>query len=173
MKKKFKAILSLAAVSAVCLLGAACNKEKTLIEDYQDKGYKVLVTYDANGGSFMNRPGVTVVDLFNPSNYTAGGDGKVHIKLTEPTDPTRPTSGDESIVLTKTEHFFAGWYETRTLVDEGGNELEQTKEDKFVKKGTKEESNRVDKDGNKLELADDGSFVVKGTKTKSDPAYAY
>ena len=120
----------------------------------------------------MNRPGITVVDLFNPSNYQEDN-GKVYIKLTEPTDPSRPTSGDEDIILTKQEYFLAGWYETRDLVDKDGNKLEEDKDGNFFIKGTETKSNPVDKDGNALEYDANGTLVIKGTNTKSEPAYAY
>ena len=49
MKKKFGVILTLACIGVACL-AAGCSKE-TELEKYQRKGYTVMVTYDANGGS--------------------------------------------------------------------------------------------------------------------------
>ena len=68
MKKKFKFILALGCLSFACAGLAACGA-KTKVEENQAKGYKISVTYDANGGSFLNRQGVTIMDMFNPSDY--------------------------------------------------------------------------------------------------------
>ena len=116
MNKKIKLITCLALLVIMCLSLAGCGSQKTKFDEYYEKGYTVKVSYHANGGKYFNRNGVTIVDMFNPSDYEVGGDGKVHIKLTDPTDPSRPESGNESIVLTKTENFLAGWYKTRILV---------------------------------------------------------
>ncbi len=157
MKKKIKIILSLSCVSFLCAGAAACVK-KTAVEEYQEEGYKISVTYDANGGSFLNRPGVTVMDMFNPSDYTVDGNGFVHIKLIEPTSNRRPTSGTERISLTMPDHFFAGWYQTREV--------------KLV------DGSPVAANGRKLEQKDDGSYVYAELQegeeaTAITPVYEY
>ena len=128
MKKKLTCALFLGALMFACV-GAGCNS-LTKVEENQEKGYTISVSYDANGGSFLNRPGITVMDMFNPSNYAKDANGTVHIKLTEPTDPSRPSSGSDAITLTLQNHFFAGWYKNREVktvdgkpVDEAGKEL--------------------------------------------------
>lgn len=150
MKKKFGIILALASVGLACL-AAGCSTD-TELEKYQKKGYTVMVTYDANGGSFLSRQGVTLVDLFKPSDHVKE-DGKVHIYLTEPTDLQRPTSGTGNVTLTKQEHFFAGWYQNCELRK---NESDQV----------------VDENGAALEEKD-GVYYYVGTQTEAVPAYDY
>ena len=126
MKKKLTCALFLGALLFACV-GAGCNN-LSKIEENQEDGYMVSVSYDANGGSFLNRPGITVMDMFKPSNYTKDANGIVHIKLTEPTE--RQAVGTDDITLTLQNHFFAGWYQNREVktvdgkpVDEAGSEL--------------------------------------------------
>lgn len=125
MKKKLTLVLSLA--SAVCLcLGLSACREKTAVEEYQSQGSRISVTYDANGGLFLNRPGVNLMDMFNPDIYQADGNGNVNIYLLEPTSPQRPTGGSDNVTLTFANHFFAGWYQTRELKkDDDGNILSE------------------------------------------------
>ncbi len=130
MKKKIILFLSLASALLGCLGLAAC-KPTSKIEDLEERGYTVSVTYDANGGTYLNRPGVSIMDMFNPDNFETDSNGEIHILLTEPTAASRPTSSSStSITLRKDGYFFAGWYETRTVktvegtpVDENGREL--------------------------------------------------
>ena len=156
MKKKSKIILTLGCLSAACLIGG-CSAS-TLVDDYKKKGYTVSVTYDANGGKFLSRDGVTIQDMFNPSQYQKDGDGTVHIKLMEPTDENRVGSGSESVKLTLSDHFFAGWYKNREVVKENGVP--------------------VDKNGRELKQKEDGTYVyatlLDGEKeTIVTPAYTY
>lgn len=149
MKKNLKIMLSLGCLSMLVAGAVACNKPSAF-EEYRNKGYKISVTYDANGGSFLNRPGVTIVDMFNPSDYTPNSAGKVEISLLEPTDPSRPGS---EVTLTLPNYFFAGWYGTRTL---------QTNAD----------GNPIDWYGKELEEKE-GAYYYVGTETKATPAYDY
>ena len=126
MKKKLTCALFLGALMFACL-GAGCG-DLSKVEENQKNGYTISVSYDANGGSFLNRPGITVMDMFNPSNYQKDSNGAVHIKLTEPTE--RKAIGTDDITLTMQNHFFAGWYQNREVktvdgkpVDEAGAEL--------------------------------------------------
>lgn len=156
MKKKLTFTLLLSGLALACL-GAGCGS-LTKVEENQEKGYKISVSYDANGGSFLNRPGITVMDMFNPSNYEKDSNGTVHIQLIEPTDPSRPTSGSEAITLTLQNHFFAGWYQNREVKTVDGVP--------------------VDADGKALTLLEDGSYVYADTvdfetPTKATPAYNY
>lgn len=150
MKKKFGVILTLSCIGVACF-AAGCSKQ-TELEKYQSKGYTVMVTYDANGGSFLGRQGVTVMDLFKPSDYK-DANGEVHIKLKEPTDLSRPTSGSGNVTLTKQEHFFAGWYQNKELCK---NESGQV----------------VSIDGAVLEEVD-GTYYYTGTEEEASPAYTY
>ena len=138
MKKKFRLILALSCLFALCAGGAACA-EPTIVEEYEAQGYTVSVTYDANGGLFFNRPGGAIMDMFNPTEYGADSDGVTRIKLIEPTDPSRPTATSDKITLTMQNHFFAGWYQNRTVklvdgkpVDETGRELKLVNEEEGV-----------------------------------------
>lgn len=134
--KKLTCTLLLGGLAFACTF-AGCS-ELTTVEKYEKEGYVVSVTYDGNGGSFMGISGVSITDMFNPSNYEKENDGTVHIKLMEPTHPDRPSAGGEKIELTMEEHFFAGWYQNREVkmvddkpVDEAGNELVFVEEDGY------------------------------------------
>ena len=153
MKKKFKCILALGCLALACI-GAACASE-TKIEEYEKKGYKIFVTYDANGGKFIKREGITVVDGFNPDHYEQDINGQIHISLLEPTDISRPTNSSDKVTLTKTEHFFAGWYQTRTVVRNENGEV-------------------IDDEGVVLEETEDGYvYPDKEGKPAATPAYEY
>ena len=115
MKKKIIALLSVTCGALLCTGLTACNSNQTKIEELQDSGYKITVTYDPNGGAFMNLSTVTIVDMYKPTDYEKDGEGKVHIPLTEPTDAARPTIGGDRITCTKSGHFFAGWYQSREI----------------------------------------------------------
>lgn len=156
MKKKLIFTLILGSLTLACI-GAGCSK-LTKVEENQKKGYKISVTYDANGGSFLNRPGITVMDMFNPSDYEKDESGEIHIKLLEPTDPSRPTSSSDPITLTQQNHFFAGWYQTREVKTIDGVP--------------------VDWDGEPLTKLEDGTYVYAVTAdeeepTEATPAYNY
>jgi len=114
--KKYKIIILLVSVFALCMCLAAC-KSKTLINEYESQGYVISVTYDGNGGNFMGRNGVTLIDMFNPdsSAFSADTDGVIRIKLTEPTDSSRIKGSLTSVALYMPDHFFAGWYKNRTI----------------------------------------------------------
>lgn len=150
MRKKFRAILALSILGSACLI-AGCSTDDEL-EQYQQQGYTVQVTYDANGGRFTGRTGVTVIDLFNPSKYQADANGEVHIQLTEPTDPSRTAAGAE-VTLTMSGCFFAGWYQNREVVKN-------------------EAGNVVDVDNKELEEKD-GLYYRPGTEEVVTPAYRY
>ncbi|MBQ8319392.1 MAG: hypothetical protein IJX81_00760 [Clostridia bacterium] len=155
MKKKFRLLLSLGCLSVLCLTVAGCNS-LTKDEEMAERGYTVSVTYDPNGGKFMNRDGVTIKDYFNPSDYEdENGDGKVDIPLTEPTSADRQTSSSDSISLTKAGHFFAGWYSGR-----------------YVK--LNDAGKPVDESGNELVEKEDGTYVLASDEKKIvTPAYTY
>ena len=152
MKKRIKWILSLACLSTLCFGAAACGRG-TQIEQYQKEGYTISVTYNANGGTYLERPGVTIIDLFNPADYEKDENGKVHISLTEPTDASRPTSSSSKVTLTLEGHFFAGWYQERTIL-------------------TNEAGAVIDTSGVALEKTATG-YVYPGTTTAAFPAYTY
>lgn len=161
MKKKVKVIASLSCLAALCLVAAGCGS-KSYDDQMAEQGKTVSVVFDPNGGKFMGRDGVSVKDYFNPSNYEdTNGDGKVEISLMEPTDPRRPTGTGttDAISLTKAGHFFAGWYQTRTVK-------------------VNEENQPIDEAGNVLVQKENGSYILastEGTKNEklASPAYEY
>ena len=82
MKKKFRTILSLACLSVACTVAAACEA-KTQLDVYRENGYTISVTYNANGGQFYGRSGVTIMDLFKPADFKKDEAGKVFAKCLE------------------------------------------------------------------------------------------
>ena len=46
MKKKFKLMLVLACAAAACTATACGKANRTKMDDYEEKGYKIFVTYD-------------------------------------------------------------------------------------------------------------------------------
>ena len=131
--KKHVFIVTLILTAVLCLTLAGCS-EQTEYDKYKAQGYTVSVTYDGNGGAFLEREGISIVDVFNPSDYVADSDGMVHIKLMEPTDSRRPSGSSDPLTLIKQNYFFAGWYENRVfkrneadeVVDWNGNALIET-----------------------------------------------
>ncbi len=152
MKKKTKIILGLSGLCALCLGLSACAA-KTEIDRFEEQGYTVSVTYDANGGEFLNNGGVTIVDMFRPSDYTEGEDGKIHIKLMSPTSSQRPTSSGHGISCGKPNNFLVGWYQEKEV-------------------RTDADGNVVDDAGNVLEERD-GVYYYSDTDTTAQPAYIY
>ena len=153
MKTKLKLVVSLACLSVICL-GAASCKDPTKDQEMAEKGYVISVTYDPNGGKFMNRDGITIKDYFNPNFYQTETDGSVQISLLEPTDPSRPTSSLDKITLSRPNYSWVGWYQERNVVTNGSGEV-------------------VDVDGNVLELKEDGSYVYAANGKEATPAYSY
>lgn len=136
---------------------AACDKN-TDLDNLAEQGYTISVTYDANGGEYLNRPGITVMDVFNPDHFEKDVNGNIHIPLKEPTDPSRPTSSSTSITLKKDGYFFAGWYEERTVKTIDGTP--------------------IDENGRALQLQEDGTYkyldaTTEETKLTVTPAYEY
>ncbi|MBQ7164566.1 MAG: hypothetical protein IJR61_04485, partial [Clostridia bacterium] len=151
MKKKIlSAILGMIALLA---MAAACSAKST-IDDYKAKGYLVSVIYDANGGRFIDRDKIYIMDMFNPSDYPKNADGSVSIKLTEPTSPKRHVGGSETITLSYVDHFFVGWYKTRNIVKDADGTIRN-------------------EDGEELVENENGAYTVKGSGAASYPVYTY
>ena len=150
MKKKFGLIFALACLGALCF-GAGCSASNK-VEEYQQKGYNISVTYDPNGGLFTGRTGVSIMDLYSSTAKTADENGNVHFQLVEPTDPSRKAAGS-SVSLTMSGHFFVGWYHTRHLV-------------------TNENGQPLDDMGAVLEEKE-GVYYYLGTNDVAIPAYTY
>ena len=156
MLKKLKVLLLLAGLGAMAAGTAACAM-MTAPEQYQNQGYDITVTYDPNGGSFLGRDGVTLVDMFNPDNYTADANGVKHIKLTSPTDPSRETGNESNMTLTRNGYSFYGWFKERTL-------------------RTNSAGDPIDYDGNVLHEASDGTYYYiasDGSQVAADLSYSF
>lgn len=152
MKKKFTTIAILGGLCALCFGLGACGRSKTMLEEYEAKGYVISVEYNANGGEYQSTAGTTLIDMFKPTEYDADGNNQIHIKLTEPTDPSRPSNSGH-VTLMKKRHFFAGWYQTRELkkneagdiVDTAGKKLEyDEKTEKYYYEEKSEEGELVE-----------------------------
>lgn len=165
MKKRFKWILGLACLSALCLTVAACGKE-TKEDEMAKQGYVISVTYDPSGGSFFNISGVTLTDYFNPNAFTEDEEtGEISIKLLDPLDEKRTQdengknngNGAPTVTLGKSGYSLVGWYTNREIVkNENGDVLNES--------------------GVVLTQKFDGSYYYlneKGEQVESLPAYEY
>jgi hypothetical protein len=106
MKRKFLTLISsvLLLVTLLCL--SSCLKSE--YDELDDMGYTVSVRFDANGGTFKGSNS-TVVDSFNPDESTV-------IKLLSPDDDRR--GKNNKMEVSKPECMLAGWYASRTPIDE-------------------------------------------------------
>ena len=147
MSKKIKTVIILAVFAACMLTAAACAKQ-SVPEKYAEQGYNVKVTYDGNSGVLEGQVGTQLIDMYKADNYEAGADGKVQIKLAEPTK-----RGKNSITITKKGYSLLGWYRERQLV-------------------TNEQGNPIDDDGVELTYTDGKYFYSDGI-TEAMPKYAY
>ena len=157
MNKKYKWIVCLGCLSALCLGVTACGKTETMAEQMAKQGYVVEVIYDPGSGTFFERTGATVQDYFNPSHYTPDENGTVSITLMDPLDEDRDTSTGDPISLGKSGAFFVGWYTTRKPV-------------------RNKDGKALDAEGNVLEERYNGTFYYvneKGKEITTIPAYEY
>lgn len=105
MKRLITYLCSAVILFAAALSISSCSK--TEYDKLDDMGYTVSVVYDANGGTLKGSES-TLIDSFNPNEQTT-------IKLLDPSDKRR---GDNQIIISKPECILAGWYKTRTPIDE-------------------------------------------------------
>ncbi|MCQ2399794.1 MAG: hypothetical protein MJ072_04740, partial [Clostridia bacterium] len=149
MNKKLKVIFGVLLLGVAVFSFSACTKLNP-IEQHRKDGYDVSVTYDANGGKFLDRQNVSITDMFKSEDYT-DDTGACNIKLTSPTDLSRPSSAGH-ITIQKAGYSLAGWYLNCSprLVDE----------------------KPVDERGRFVEEKE-GVWYVADTKTVSEPAYDY
>lgn len=153
--KKYRVIAILIFTMLLSLVLAGCS-EKSNYDKLLEEGYTVTVTYDPNGGNFVGGSNVTLVDMFNPANYKKGDDGKVRIKLLDPTSNVRNEGQKITITISNQgDYFLAGWYKNKKLVKNSDGKV-------------------VDWDGNVLEEKD-GRYYVKqnGQDVETSPAYKY
>ncbi len=149
IKSIFKIIFSLALV--LTLFGC---KAKDKLNQKKSEGYKITVRYESNGGTYLDREGITLIDMFNPNDYTKDSNGFVHIKLVEPTDSSRPSGGSEGIYITKTNSFLVGWYKNKTIK-------------------LNSENKPVNANNEALVLKDDKYYLESDSNTLSEPDYSY
>ena len=153
MSKSIKKISLMLIFSLFIILLAGCTN-KTKIDEAKANGKVIKVTYNANGGTYLNREGISIIDMFNPNDYQADNSGTKHIKLLSPTDSRRPTGGSEGIYITRTDYFLVGWYKNRTAK-------------------TNAAGNVVNEDGEELELINDNYYLKSDNTIKSEPLYEY
>lgn len=123
MKKRILVFAFVLLALTACISLSSCS-DPSVPEKYRDEGKTVTVKYDANGGEYLGRTGITIMDMFDPTDYQVGSDGLAHIKLMEPTDARRPTGTSDKVNLTKPGYFYIGWYKERNAVtDSDGNFL--------------------------------------------------
>lgn len=134
----------------LALTGCADNNKYNI---KKKEGYVISVRYESNGGTYLDREGITVVDMFNPNDYEKDNNGVTHIKLVEPTDPSRPSGGSEGIYITRTNYFLVGWYKNKTIRMVDGKVVNENNEP--------------------LTLKDGKYFLESNPETLSDPAYDY
>lgn len=157
MKKKILAAAFTCLAIGFATAGLSSCGSKSTVDKLYDDGYTIKVTYDANGGNFLGREGVSIIDMFNPSDYEAESDGTVKIKLLDPTSPLRPSSTGQtdSITLLNSEHFLVGWYQSRELVKNSDGKL-------------------LSEDGKVIiESAEEGKYVYADNNQSAVPAYTY
>jgi len=112
-KKKFFITLAasvLCLVLIVVLAVVIINNQRSYLEEFDGKGYNVSVTFDSNGGTFKGSD-ASIIDLFKVEDFANGG-----VKLLAPDDPKRDKSN--ALTVSKANHFLAGWYTERALIDE-------------------------------------------------------
>ncbi len=152
MLKQIKAILGIAALATLCAGLAACKKPND-IELKEQEGYFVSVTYDSNGGKFLNSDNVDIVNMYKPDEMQANADGTVTIKLTDPNSEKVGNATAGGVPLSKDQFSFEGWYKNCELY-------------------LNENNQPVDYDGRPLVELEEGGFCVLGTEDKQEKEFA-
>ena len=118
-------MLAIAVMTLIAALAlTSCGQWKNPYDTLDKEGSTVSVEFLAGeGGMFAGTNGVTVVDVFNLSNYKAGSDGKVRIPLIEPNDQRR---GNNAFEISKTGCLLAGWFVAEPVLDKDGNTVDYT-----------------------------------------------
>ena len=118
MKRIITALIT-AVLLLIAVMGiSSCSPSE--FDGLDEKGYTVSVRFDANGGTFKGSDS-TIIDAFNPKDNQS-------IKLLSPDDTRR---GGNTMDVTKPECILAGWYATRTPVDENDLSKGYTYADKW------------------------------------------
>ena len=172
MKNFIVKILCFTCLISLCFVLASCS-DKTKYDELRDEGNTISVFYNSNcykkNDGFFKNSEATIIDMFNPDNFTPDENGKIHIKLIDPLSSSRP--GATKISISRSGMSLVGWYkERKTTIKEYGGE-------KYV----------VDENGDLLQqdVTDDryyiaykssGDYYVKvdeDDKTESEPVYTY
>lgn len=114
MKSKIYAVI-MALMTLIAVTALSSCEADTEYDKLDHDGYTVSVKFDSDGGTIKGSNS-TVIDVFNPDNYTADADGNINISLLKPDDPSRDKNN--RLTITKPDHYIAGWYTTRTPIDE-------------------------------------------------------
>lgn len=112
MIKRITTLIAAALMLAAVVGLTSC--EKTNYQRLDEEGYTVSVRFDVGEGKITGTDS-TIIDVFNPSDYEAKN-GKIEIPVLSLDDPKRKKS--EDLVITYADHFLAGWYTERSLIDE-------------------------------------------------------
>ena len=114
MNKKVLVTIVIALCMIVALTVVSCNQWDTPYKQLNKDGNTVSVKYNINGGVFLETPDVTLVDVFNLVNAKSLGGGK---KSIVPIDPANESVRGTAQTVSRTNHFFAGWYVTNVNAD--------------------------------------------------------
>lgn len=152
MKNKYKSILLF--VAAFILLFLSGCKKEDFFEKNKKEGNVIRINYDSNGGTYLDREGITIIDLLNPSKYQADSNGVKHIKLLNPTDSRRKSGGSEGIYITKKDSFLVGWYKNRVIENNSNGKP-------------------INKNGEELVLINDTYYLASDNTIVSEPLYKY
>lgn len=114
MNKKVLVTIVIALCMIVALTVVSCNQWDTPYKQLNKDGNTVSVKYNINGGVFLETPDVTLVDVFNLVNAKSLGGGK---KSIVPVDPADEAVRGTAQTVSRTNHFFAGWYVTNVNAD--------------------------------------------------------
>ena len=154
MNKSIIRRISLFVIFGLFIILLASCTSKTKIEEAKNSGKVIKVTYDANGGTYLDREGINIIDMFNPNDYQADSQGTKHIKLLSPVAPTRPSGGSDGLYITRTGHSLIGWYKNKTAK-------------------TNTSGNVVNADGQELQLINNEYYLKSDNTVKSEPLYEY
>lgn len=122
MKRKLLILPTVLLLLLVTLVLGACGQWDDPYKQLDKDGSTVSVKFLAGeGGMFAGTNGVTVVDVFDLSDYAAVG-GKVSIPLLEPSDEDR---GNNAFEISRSGHALAGWFVAETVKNADGEELDE------------------------------------------------
>ncbi len=114
MKKRKTIKIAAAAAAGVAIIAliiwAIVSSSGSVFDAHEKEGYTVSVTFDSNGGTFKGSDS-SIIDLYKPEDI--GSDG---LALLAPDDVRRDKNN--VMTVTKADHFLAGWYRERALIDE-------------------------------------------------------